>query len=137
MTIINLKELYPGLYPVDVYCEVSDAVAAVIKQSLRDNHAYYERRRKHRAYFSLDTLPESEILFLIPSPETIVENTAYKQALYSAMRQLPPKQASRLYAHFFLELSYMQIARIEGVHHTTVSRSISQAIKNLKKLLER
>jgi len=53
MKRINLRELYP-FYDNDFFLEVSDTVAELLKLLKRKDHADYERRRVHRAYYSLD-----------------------------------------------------------------------------------
>ncbi len=55
--------------------------------------------------------------------------------LYSAFRQLTKIQRQRLQLHFVQNLSYSQIAEIEGVNLAAVSRSIKLAINKLQKLL--
>jgi RNA polymerase sigma-70 factor (ECF subfamily) len=58
------------------------------------------------------------------------------QELYAAIYDLPDKQFKRLYARFFLDMSYSQIARLERVHVTTVHKSISRALVRLRKKLD-
>ena len=57
------------------------------------------------------------------------------QELYTAIHDLPDKQFKRLYARFFLDMSYSQIAKLERVHVTTVHNSITQALVRLRKKL--
>ena len=95
MKSVNLKEIYPEIYTIDFFCQVSDSVAEFLQQDRRNIHAYNERR-VHKAYYSLSTIPESELLLLVPSPETLFEQQSIKEALYTAIRQLPDKPAPRL-----------------------------------------
>ena len=115
MKTVNLKDIYPAIYTTDFFCQVSDSVAEFLQQDRRDNHAYNERRRVHKAYYSLSTIPESELILLVPSPETLYEQQAIREALYIAIRRLPDKQAARLYARYGLGISISGIARSEGV----------------------
>lgn len=133
MKNINLKDIYPDTYTTDFFCEVSDAVADAMEQDKRNIHAYNERRRVHHAYYSLDKLPESEMLLFVPSPETLYEQHNFMESLYAAIRRLPAKQAARIYARFFLGLSITDIARIEGIQKAAVKKSIDRALKRLKK----
>jgi RNA polymerase sigma-70 factor (ECF subfamily) len=55
--------------------------------------------------------------------------------LYAAINSLPDKQAKRIYAYFFMDMSKTQIARIEGVNKSQVFRSIDKALKNIEKFL--
>ena len=130
---VNLKDIYPAIYTTDFFCQVSDSVAEFLQQDRRDNHAYNERRRVHKAYYSLSTIPESELILLVPSPETLYEQQAIREALYTAIRRLPDKQAARLYARYGLGLSISGIARSEGVTRQTVKDSLDTALRNIKK----
>lgn len=132
---INLRKVYPEYYSTDIYCEVPDAIAHTLLQSDRRNHADNERRRVHRAYYSLDALPEEEKRLLVKSCEDTFESRQTVRAIRAALDRLPPKQAERLYAHYFLGLSKAEIARTEGVKRATVKNSIDQALKALRKLL--
>lgn len=133
MKTVNLKDIYPAIYTTDFFCQVSDSVAEFLQQDRRDNHAYNERRRVHKAYYSLSTIPESELILLVPSPETLYEQQAIREALYTAIRRLPDKQAARLYARYGLGLSISGIARSEGVTRQTVKDSLDTALRNIKK----
>lgn len=72
-------------------------------------------------------------------PET-VEETAMRhiqsERLHKAITALPQKQRNRLILYYFGELTYEQIAEMEGCRHQTVQESICAALKNLKKILK-
>lgn len=70
---VNLKDFYPQIYTADLFCELPEEIVAAIKQSIRENHAYNERRRVHRAYYSLSNIPEKEWIFFVASPEDLFE----------------------------------------------------------------
>lgn len=71
-------------------------------------------------------------------PET-VEETAMQhdesERLHRAIAMLPAKQRKRLTLYYFGELTYAQIAEMEGCTIMPVKRSIDAAIENLKKFL--
>lgn len=54
MQIINLKKYYYPYYTEDVFVEVSDEVAEVMRLSVREMKNYERRTRYHRAFYSLD-----------------------------------------------------------------------------------
>ncbi len=137
MERINLRELYP-FYEYDLFLEVTDKLAELLKLLSRKEHADYERRRAHKAYYSLDANDgiESDFTLLVLSPEEIYQRKLSRQELYTAVNSLPEKQAKRIYAHFFLGMSKAEIARIEGVDKSAVTRSIEQALKNMEKFLK-
>lgn len=137
MARINLREYYP-FCQFDLLIEVQDEIAELLRSLKRRDHADYERRRAYKAYYSLDAEDgiEKNAVLLVLSPEEVYERKLSKQELYAAISSLPEKQAKRLYAYFFLNMSTAQIARSEGVSKSRISRSINQALKNMEKFLK-
>lgn len=138
MIKINLRDLYP-FYKSSLFVEVTDEIAELLMQINQKEHADFERRRVHKAYYSLDVNDgiEKDAILLVLSPEEMFERKLTSQELYAAINSLPEKQAKRVYAHFFLDMSKAQIARIEGVNKSQVSRSIDKALKNIEKFLKK
>jgi RNA polymerase sigma-70 factor (ECF subfamily) len=138
MKRINLRDYYP-FYKSDFFIEVTDEVVELLRQFARKDHADFERRRVHKAYYSLDAGDgiERDVVLLVLSPEEIYERKMSKQELYAAINSLPEKQAKRIYAHFFLEMSKAQIARIEGVGESTIRDSINRGLKNIEKFMKK
>lgn len=68
--------------------------------------------------------------------EEIVAQQAEADELYKAIAQLPEKQRRRLVLYYFGELTYEQIAEMEGCTKRAVKFSVDIAIKNLKKFFE-
>ncbi len=136
MKRINLREHYP-FYNNDFFMEVSDKLADLMRLLNRKEHADYEYRRFHRAYYSLDTNDgiEKDIILLVLSPEDLYERKLSRQELFAAVNSLPEKQAKRIYAHFFLGMSKSEIARIEGVSKPAVTNSIENGLKSIEKFL--
>ena len=137
MKRINLRDYYP-LFQSDFFLEVTDEVAELLKKLNRKEHADFERRRVYKAYYSLDAgdCIEREVLLLVLSPEEIYQRKLSNQELYAAINNLPEKQAKRIYAHFFLDMSKAEIARIEGVSKPAVSHSIEQGLKRIENYLK-
>lgn len=135
MKRINLRDYYP-FFQSDFYVEVADIVVELFKQFSRREHADFERRRVHKAYYSLDANDgiERDIVLLVLSPEEIYERKMSNQELYAAIHSLPEKQAKRIYAHFFLDMSKGEIARIEGAGESTIRDSINRGLKNIENL---
>lgn len=137
MKKINLRDYYP-FYQSDFFVEIADQIAELIKQIDRKEHADYERRRVHNAFYSLDANDgiERDIVLLVLSPEEIYERKMSNQELYTVINSLPEKQAKRIYAHFFLDMNKAEIARIEGVSKAAVTHSIEQGLKHIEKFLK-
>ncbi len=74
MKKINLRDYYP-LYQSDFFIEVADQIVELFKQISRKEHADFERKRVHKAYYSLDAYDgiERDIVLLVLSPEEIYE----------------------------------------------------------------
>lgn len=138
MKKINLRVYYP-FYQSDFFVEVTDEVAEQIEKFGQREHADFERRRVHKAYYSLDANDgiEKDIILLVLSPESIYERKLRNQELYAAIHNLPEKQARRIYAHYFLDMSKTQIARMEGVGESTVRDSINRGLRNIEKFLKK
>ena len=71
-----------------------------------------------------------------PSAEEVFEQLAEQEQLYDAMMALTHKQRTRLYAHFFLNMSYSKIAEQEGVDVSTVRKSVQQALRKLQSQMD-
>lgn len=137
MIRINLRDYYP-FYKSDFFVEIADEIFTLFNQLSRKEHADYERRRAHKAYYSLDIGDgiEMDVILLVLSPEEIYERKLSNQELYAAVNSLPEKQAKRIYAYFFLDMSKSEIARIEGVSKPAVIHSIEQGLKRIEKFLK-
>lgn len=71
-------------------------------------------------------------------PETVEEIALQhfqNERLHKAIAQLPEKQRIRLILYYFGELTYEQIAEMEGCKYQTVQESIYAALKKLKNIL--
>jgi RNA polymerase sigma factor (sigma-70 family) len=66
--------------------------------------------------------------------DLVMKLEGYRQ-LYTAVNKLPEAQRRRLLLHFVDNLTYRQIAELEGVNPVAVSHSIKRALIQLKKCL--
>jgi len=139
MTRINLRDYYPDFYTTDCIIEVPDEVAVLMDSYERAEAAYYLRRYRHKAYYSLDRGDsiERDLLFVSLSPCEIYERKVTIEQLHAAIAALPDKQAKRIYAHYFLGMSKSVIARAEGVSKTVVGEAIDRGLKNMEKFLKK
>ena len=73
-------------------------------------------------------------------PQESVEETVFRRVntdkLHEAIAELPETQRRRLTLHFFGELTYEQIAEMEGCTKRAVKFSVDVALKNLKKFFQ-
>lgn len=83
-----------------------------------------ERTLDRRALHRLETIEET------------VERSLTYQQLHSAIAMLPEIQRRRLMLYYFHDLTYEQIAKMEGCTFQAVAKSVTAAEKRLKKYLE-
>jgi RNA polymerase sigma-70 factor (ECF subfamily) len=139
MIKINLRDYYPDFYNTDCIVEVPDEVAASMDRFERAEAAYYLRRYRHKAYYSLDCNDgiECDILFVSLSPSEIYERKVTAEQLHAAIAALPDKQAKRIYAYYLLGMSKSAIARTEDVSKVVVGQSIERGLRNMEKFLKK
>jgi len=139
MALINIRSLYP-FYKCDCFIEISDDVLKAIMDCNRAEKAYQRKLRYHNV--KTETLNAENVdditIRIMDKPLTPYEIYAHKQMtslLHAAITKLPSKQAKRIFAHFFLDMSYAEIARSEGVDESTVHESVKRGLRNLQKNL--
>lgn len=143
MPIVNLRKFYYPLIKQDIFVEVSEEVAEALLALRRDEERVLSRIRYHKAYYSLDAshgLENHALNVEALSPEDFLlqkEAEAYDKLLLErleeALANLTPTQARRIRARFFEKKKFRKIAEDEGTSASQVSRSISGAVKKLRK----
>jgi len=137
MAKINLRNYYP-FYQDDCFIDVSDEVAKALKELDRLEATYQRRMYRNKAQYSLDRGDgiEHDILFVSLSPWEIFERKVTYEQLHAAIARLPDKQAKRIYAYYFLDMSQSSIAKAEGVSRKAVCSSIIRGLLNLERILK-
>lgn len=142
MAIVNLRKHYYPLYSKDTFVEVPDEVAAVMEECRLYENRQEGRKTYHHVY-SMDCIPgiENHAMFLVQSPEELmlkeIEDAAEElllERLAKAVTQLSPTQARRLHARYALKKKYREIAADEGVSGSCATKSVTSAIRKLKKI---
>ena len=137
MVCIDLHDYYPYL-PAASYCLVTQEVADFLNENRKQEHAYLERVRVHRAYYPLevcDLFPD-EMKNSSNSLEQNLELKQQRETLLPALQNLSRTQRRRVLLYFEQGLSVAQIAEAEGVGWPRVQKSIQESLKKLKKFLE-
>lgn len=93
--------------------------------------SYEEIRRIYEEVYKCD-LPEE--LKANSSEDQYIEKYQI-QKLHEAINKLPQKQKERVVLRFFYDLTLEQIAKIENIDHSAISKSIKFALKKLKNFL--
>ena len=97
---INLRELYPDMYKTDTFLEVTDEVQAVFLSDKRAEAAHERQMYRYKAQYSLDCDNgiEDAVVHRSPTPEEALEDKQLRDQIYTAVMELPGKQAKRIYA---------------------------------------
>jgi len=117
--------------------EVSTPVKEVLEQADRKIRS---QRRQDRRYLDnedfIDGLTDAAMRYpqQTDAADLVIRMECYGQ-LYAAVDKLSEVQRRRLLLHFVDNLTYQQIADLEGINQATVCRSIKRALSQLQKLL--
>ena len=135
MKKINLRELYPDVYTTDFFVDVTEEVMETIRAAERAEAAYERKMYRYKAQYSLDCENgiENAVLLKPKTPEMILEEKQLQEQVYSAVMNLPEKQAKRIYARYYLGMTVNEIAGVEGVDPSRVRDSIRRGLKQLGK----
>lgn len=138
MKEVNLRDYYP-FYTSDVFVEVPDEVALLLREYALLEEAYRIRTYRYKAFYSLEGNEGIERATLNPPlmPDEIWEQRQMSELIFRGLSTLSEKQRHRIYAHFFLGMSKADIARAEGSSVNSVKDSIRRGLRSLEKFFER
>ena len=98
------------------------------------NRCLNRRRKRHPPFLSLDESSSSSLASRSPSFESrMVEEEAVRRAISG----LSEKQRAVVILRYYLELAYSEIAQILDIPLGTVKSRLNQALRTLRKELER
>jgi RNA polymerase sigma-70 factor (ECF subfamily) len=92
------------------------------------------RRNSHQSEFEPDMPLIDEDIAIMPMEAT--EANDERTRLYQLIRRLPHVQQEMVVMHYLEGLSYREIARMQKVEMGTVSKTLSNARKSLKRMLQ-
>ena len=107
MKYIDLRKEYPHLDSTYSEYPVSYKIDAMFEQCRLAEQALEKRRRRNGDVVSLDSEPgvEAYILERVPGPEEETMQHIQNEELYKAMRSISRKQAERIYAYYFMDMT--------------------------------
>ena len=107
MKYIDLRKEYPHLDSTYSEYPVSYKIDAMFEQCRLAEQALEKRRSRNGDVISLDNEPgvEAHILEQVPGPEEEAMQHIQNEELYKALRSIPRKQADRIYAYYFMDMS--------------------------------
>lgn len=116
--------------------EVSTPVKELLKQSDRQIRSQRRQDRRHLDYMDfIDGLADAAMNYpQEDAADLLIRMESYRQ-LYAAVNRLSTTQRRRLLLHFSDNLSYRQIADLDGVNQSAVGYSIKRALQQLYKYL--
>ena len=137
MKFIDLRKEYPHLDSIYSEYPVSYKIDAVFEEYRLAEQALEKRRTRNGDVVSLDSDPgiEAHIADHQPGPEDETIKHIQNEALYKALRSIPRKQAERIYAYYFMDMTLDEIAEAEGVYKSAVRKSIMLGKQKLKEIL--
>ena len=137
MKFIDLRKEYPHLDSTYSEYPVSYKIGAVFEEYRLAEQALEKRRTRNGDVVSLDSDPgiEAHIADHQPGPEDETIKHIQNEALYKALRSIPRKQAERIYAYYFMDMTLDEIAEAEGVYKSAVRKSIMLGKQKLKEIL--
>ncbi|MGF6991453.1 RNA polymerase sigma factor (sigma-70 family) [Lachnospiraceae bacterium PM6-15] len=101
-----------------------------------DDISFFNKWDKHIEHSELTEASINQRAFIKESlVEDIVLDNTDKERLHKAVSSLPSIQRRRLIMYFFEEMTFEEIALLEGCTKMPVKRSIDSAIANLRKKL--
>ena len=116
--------------------EVTTSVKELLEQSDRQIRSQRRQDRRYIDYMDfIDGLTDAAMNYQQEDAANLLIRIESYRQLYMAVNKLPKAQRRRLLLHFVDNLSYRQIAELEGINQSTVGRSINRALIQLKKQL--
>ena len=139
MKFIDLRKEYPYLDSTYSEYPVSYKIDAIFEEYRLAEQALERRRTRNGDVISLDSEPgvEAHIADHLPGPEEETTRHIQNEELYKALRAIPRKQADRIYAYYFMDMTLEEISCADGVSKVAVHKSIELGKKNLKKFLSK
>ncbi len=136
MKKINLRELYPDVYTTDFFVDVTEEVMETIRAAERAEAAYERKMYRYKAQYSLDCENgiENAVLLKPKTPEMILEEKQLQEQVYSAVMNLPEKQAKRIYARYYLGMTVNENCRGRRCRPKPCPRQYPARLKAARKI---
>ena len=136
--IVSFKDVNNKLNEV----EVTKAVFDVFNESELNDISYMYKEKRYIDNRSFDDSEEFEnkIFSRNKNKYAFIEDEIFQKTenerLYNAINKLTGIQKRRIKYHFFDDMSFSEIARLENCDESSIRESISSGIKNIKKILQ-
>lgn len=135
------KPLVTITYKLASGSKISVEVSTPVKEELeQSDRKIRSQRRQDRRYLDkedfIDGLTDATMRYPqeTDAADLVMKMESYRQ-LHEAVNELSEVQRRRLLLYFTCNLTYQQIANLEGINQATVCHSIKRALKQLHKRL--
>jgi RNA polymerase sigma-70 factor (ECF subfamily) len=135
--------MYAELYGVDskgqqrtsklLYYQGRGSLQGWLRTVLAQEHINRYRRAKREA--SLDAAVEDGAQFTAPDPEIFVADPRVESAVAAELAELDSGERFLLAAYYLDRWTLAEIAKLQGVHESTVSRKLERAVSGVRKRL--
>ena len=116
--------------------EVSTSVNEVLEETDRQIRSQRRQDRRHIDFVEyIDELTDPAMINPQSDPADLVIRMESDRQLYAAIDKLSEVQRRRLLLYIKHNLTYQQIADLEGVNKSAIGQSIKRSIEQLYKLL--
>ncbi len=117
--------------------EISETLYALMNSFELDDLSHLNEWDRHieQSELSDATLENRMAEFPESVEETVCKQFLYEQ-LHKAIDKLPMMQHRRVILYFFYDLTYEEIAKIEGCTVMPIKRSIDRALEKIKKIFQ-
>lgn len=138
MKFVDLRKEYPHLDSAYSKYPVSYKIDAMFEEYRLAEQALEKRKIRNGDVVSLDSEPrvEAHVMERVAGPEEEVVQHIQNEELYKALRSIPRKQADRIYAYYFMDMTLEEIANAEDTTIQAIYYSIQTGKKNLKQILK-
>ena len=98
---------------------------------------YINRYRRSRRETSLDAAVEDGAQYAAPEPESAVSDPRVEPAVTAELAALEPRQRLLLAAYYLDHRTLAEIAKLQGVHESTISRQLERITVSARKHIRR
>lgn len=137
MVIIRAQEFYPEKnYIGDEYLIIKKTLYEFLLEDGKRHHREEYFDYTWRTAFNIEAMtPAQKAAITTSSAEDICLENIRSEWIYSAMKQIDPVLAGRIYKLFYMGMSKNQIAAEEGVTKSAITQSIKSALEQLRVIL--
>ena len=130
VNLVKLSSIYDNPCGGIEYAEVSDFILAVLENETRKSDDQERTLRNHEMSFAFD---ETNGTLIWDNDEYEIDSEKDIEKLKRIFGRLTDNQRRRLYLYFKDQMTFEEIACVEGVTYTTVFYSCKVALNLLKK----